>query len=41
MNLETEENDFTCEMIAELSSTIEEYYNSNCQKKRLNSFKTL
>ena len=38
MNLETEENDFTYEMIAELARTIEEYYNSNWQKKEFKLF---
>ncbi len=37
-NLETEENDFTYELIAELACNIEEYYNSNWQKKEFKLF---
>lgn len=38
MNLETEENDFTYEMIAELACNIEGYHNSNWQKNEFKLF---
>ncbi len=38
MNLDFEENDFTYEMIAELTENVEEYYNNHWQKKDFKIF---